>query len=107
MLQYKTVALPSTTFDEATKYDFLYGLTLDTATKSVSLIGDLIQTEATEGWTFHSIESMPKHIRRKKTVFELIFGWIPFLNRFLCPRISEATVGADFHLYCMVFVKEV
>lgn len=106
MLQYKTTAIPCTTFDGATKEDFSYGLSYDTASRSVSLIGEIIESETAGGWTFHTIQNMSQRIKRKKTLIEIIFGWIPILNRFLCPRIGEATVGSDFSVYCLVFVRE-
>ncbi len=106
MLLYKTTCIPSVPYADATKDDFQNGLSVDTANRALAPVGKAIEEEARGGWTLHSISNLPQHISRKKTFFEMLFGWIPFLGKYICPRLDEVYKGKEYHLYVLVFVKE-
>lgn len=107
MLQYKTSCIPSEVYSKATKHEFRTGLTKKTADAALAPVGLAIENEAKGGWTLHSIECLPQRIARKKTLMEKIFGWIPFIGPWIFPTMKAETSGVDFHLYVLVFVKEV
>lgn len=107
MLQYKTVCLPEQPYKDVSKKEFDNGITVESGNKAVAPIGFAVQEEAKGGWILHSVHLLPQRIMRKKSITEMIFGWIPFLGRFLCPRISETQLGCIFNVYVLMFVKEV
>lgn len=108
MLQYKTTCIPSTAFNDVTKAEFRSGLTINTANKAIAPVGKAIEDEAKGGWTLHSIECLPQTIARKKSLWEKIFGWIPFVGSWLFPTMKqEVLVGVEVNMYVLVFVKEV
>ena len=106
MLQYKTTCIPSVPYKGVKKREFYSGLTVDTANRAIAPVGQAIEAEGRGGWTLHSIDCLPQRIIRKKTIGELIFGWIPILGRLLCGRIGETREGMDVDLYVLVFVRE-
>ena len=107
MLQYKTVYMPGTT-SKITKKAWDGGLFSNSLLdSSVAPFGQKISEEAKNGWTLHSVVTLPVNITRKKSIIELIFGWIPLLGRWICPRIDECYSGKTIDVLSLVFVKEV
>lgn len=107
MLQYKTTCIPATSFNDVTKREFKHGLTLNTCNKAIAPVGKAIEDEARGGWTYHSMSVIPQNIRRKKTLMEKIFGWIPFIGSWIFPRMKqEVYFGVELYLYVVTFVKE-
>ena len=107
MLQYKTVAIPAYTFNDVTKAEFRNGITVGTANKALEPINKVVEEEAKGGWTLHSFQCIPQTIARKKSLMELIFGWIPFIGSWIFPTMKqEVYIGVEMHIYTLVFVKE-
>lgn len=107
MLQYKTVYMPATT-NKIRKKEWDDGLLSNSfLNSSVTPFGQKISEEAKNGWTLHSVVTLPVNVTRKKSFIELIFGWIPLLGRWICPRLDECYSGINVDVLSLVFVKEV
>lgn len=108
MLQFKTTSIPNVPCNGVKKKEFLNGLTVETCNRALAPVGQAIQDEAKGGWCLHSITCLPQRVVRKKSILELLFGWIPILGDSLFPNMKEQCgKGLDFHMYVLVFVKEV
>lgn len=106
MLQYKTVPLrESSTL--ISKKDWDNGFSLSDKDSTVSQIEKIINDLALSGWTFHSVSRLPMNIKRKKTILEKLFGWIPIINTILFKRLGECYIGVDTSVQMLIFVKEV
>ncbi len=107
MLQYKTTCMPSIAYT-IKKKEFENDITLDIANKAIAPVGSYIEAEARGGWKLHSVTIIPQCFKRKKTIFEVLLGWIPILGPLMFPRMYDETVqGHDKDMYVLVFVKEV
>lgn len=106
MLQYKTVFLPVSS-RKISKSEWDKGFTPELYNSVVAPFGDLISEFAKGGWTLHSVVKMPINLRRKKTFFEMLLGWIPLLGGWLFPRLRECREGTTDNVTTLVFVKEV
>lgn len=106
MLKYKTLAIPSVPFKGVKKNEYYGELSMDTASEAVAPVGLVVEEQAKSGWILHSVKFLPQTIIRKKTIFELLFGWIPLLGWWLFPNLDDTRNGKDVMIYTMVFVKE-
>ncbi len=106
MLQYKTVYMPGTT-TKIKKSEWDAGFSSALLDSSVTPFGQKISDEAKGGWTLHSVVALPVNVTRKKTIIEMIFGWIPLLGSWICPRLNECYLGKSMEVISLVFVKEV
>ena len=107
MIQYKTTSIPNVPFKGVKIKEFEKGLTVATCNKAVAPIGQAIEAEGRGGWTLHSIECIPQKMCRKKTLFELLLGWIPILGNWMFPSMrQECKEGVDFGIYILVFSRE-
>ncbi len=107
MLQYKTVVIPVNPYS-LKKNEYRSGrLSVEKANEAVAPLGKAIEQEARGGWRLHSIQSLPQRMVRKKSILELLLGWIPFVGRLLFPTMhDECYSGEDWYLHVMTFVKE-
>ena len=76
MLQFKTVAVPAAMLQ--VKESEMY--TLNTANMAIAPVALTIQEHARAGWHLHSCTMIPAHIQRKRSFWEILFGWIPIIN---------------------------
>ena len=106
MVQYKTTVIPQTPYTGVPKREYYNGISVDTGNRAVAPVGQAIQNEARGGWHLHSIECLPQVITRKKSLFELIFGWIPIVGSLLCRNLNECTEGRTLGVYVLIFAKE-
>lgn len=106
MLEYKTRAMPCVPFKGVKKREFYGELSLETANAAIAPVGRAIEEEARGGWILHGVECLPQRLVRKKSIIELLLGWIPILGGLICKNIDETRTGVDVYLYVMTFVKE-
>ena len=100
MVQFKIVALPST--EITVKGSEMY--TRATANLVLAPIGKAIEAEAKGGWKLHSYVVIPATVRRKKGIFEILFGWIPIIGDLFCPNKPDYITP---EYYSLIFEKEV
>lgn len=110
MLQYKTTTIPNPIMRGMKKKEFRAlenGETSNFANVAIANVGQCIEAEARGGWTLHSLARLPQRIVRKKTIFEFLLGWIPWLGDRLFPTMrTECYGGSDFEMYVLTFVRE-
>ena len=106
MLVYKTRCVPAAVLTGVTKKEFENGLSVGTANAAGAEIDEVVQEEARQGWTLHSINSIDKIMVRKKTILELIFGWIPFIGGLLFPGADISKRTRVMTMFVMAAVKE-
>lgn len=106
MLQYKTRAIPNVPFKGVKSKEFNGELSIETANQAVAPVGQAIEEEARGGWILQGIHCLPQRMVRKKSIAELLLGWIPILGGFICRNMDETRTGKDVYLYVMTFVKE-
>ena len=110
MLQYKTISLPLSQKKGIPANEYYRSLiSVENVNKAMEPVSGVIQSESAAGWSLHSISSVPIRTARKKSIGELLFGWIPFIGRLIFgDRIErECKTGVDVPVYILVFVKEV
>lgn len=107
MLEYKTRVLPDVPLKGVKKDEYRFGISVETGNRAVAPIGQAIEEEAQEGWIMHDLQPIPQTIIRKRSIFEWIFGWIPFLGKFLCPNLDETRNGKVLDLWVVTFVREI
>ncbi len=107
MIQYKTICVPEQPF-KLTKREYRSGLLgTDKANAAVEPLRKAIEAEAKGGWVLHSIQVLPQRMIRKKSILELLLGWIPILGGWLFPTMkTDCHFGTQWHLYILTFVKE-
>ncbi len=106
-MQYKTKCLPASIVRGVKAKDYYYrGITEEEADFAGENISNLIAYEAKNGWTLHSIQQIETRVLRKKTIKELLLGWIPILGGWLCPYLGETKVGRWYVCYYVTFVRE-
>ncbi len=88
MLVYKTIVIPSTVYNYASKKEMQLGISNDTLKSATSPINDAIKEHAKNGWAFHFISSMQQRLARKKTLLEKIFGWFPIIGPACFPSMK-------------------
>lgn len=107
MIQYKTTCIPNVPYTGVSKAEYNGGLTVSSANAAIAPIGKAIENEAKGGWILHSVECIPQRISRKKTLFEVLLGWIPILGNLIFPTMNkQCGEGKDFNLYVLVFKRE-
>lgn len=106
-MQYKTKCIPASIITGVNAKDYFYrGITEEEADTAGKNISKLIDYEAKQGWSLHSVEQIETRIKRKKTIIELLFGWIPVLGAIICRDINETKVGSLYPCYFVTFVRE-
>lgn len=106
MLQYKTRCIPVAALRGVKKKEFNNGLTPETANAAAAEVDYVIQEESRQGWALHSLNRVSKKIIRKKTILELLLGWIPILGGLLFRNLNETIRGIDCEMYILTFVRE-
>lgn len=110
MLQYKTICLPMSQKKGIKANEYYRSLiSVENVNKAMEPVSATIQNETMAGWSLHSISSVPIRTARKKSISELLLGWIPLLGRLLFGDKIErdCKTGVDVPIYVLVFVKEV
>ncbi len=108
-MQYKTVTVPVVpTKIKAREFRAAatLGISAETAQEVTKNVSTVIDEYAKCGWILHSLVSLSAPILRKKSIGELLLGWIPILGRWLCPNLHETRVGREMIVYNITFVKE-
>ena len=100
MLQFKSVAIPAT--EIKVKGDDMY--TVETANRVIAPVAMHIQQEAKGGWHLHSYVICPATVKRRKGIFEFLFGWIPVIGLFF--RSNKPDVIYP-NYYMLIFQREV
>lgn len=107
VLKYKTRCVFDSVLDGVPYAEFKRGLTMETGERALAPFQAVISEEGAHGWTFHCVQCVPQLMRRKKSILELIFGWIPFVGKWLFPTmIQEVKIGVEQKLYMLVFVRD-
>ena len=82
------------------------GVSEETANAALENVAATIQEYGKAGWVLHSIEYVPTRVKRKKSIWELLFSWIPILGSLLFRNLDETREGRDMTVYTITFVRE-
>ena len=108
MLQYKTVAVPTKPAKRVFKKNYQNGIPQKFVDELTAPIDEIILSNSKEGWVLSSMSETTTKLPRKKTLGELLFGWIPILGPAIFRgMVEECVIGIDYTFNILVFVKEV
>lgn len=104
-MQYKTRCIQSYGL-KVKKKIYRSGLDKESEKEAIAPFAEVIEYEASLGWVLHSVVPFDKHIYRKRSFWEWLVGWIPFVGDFLCPHLKEEVFrGKNCTLYFLTFVS--